>query len=182
MHTSNTNAIPKPRTKKYRPVLTAAQVKHILTLAKTAEATISDDSLSLISSLSPFLAKIENEALVPAYTSTATTTKKSLASMTNEEILEALAPALSKEEVWELAYTKCQEAPLSCSLQEIKEATEHMYLNDLLSEQEIGNFENGIYFLPTALAAPAPALAEPTEPAPRRTNHYKENQQKLREE
>lgn len=52
---------------KYRPVLTEHQILHILALAKQ---NLSPASISIIATLSPFQAKIENKAVSAAYVPT----------------------------------------------------------------------------------------------------------------
>ena len=123
---------------KYRPVLTATQILHILTLAKT-ESPISSASISLIATLAPFQAKIENAGIAPAYTTTP------IVSATSLEGLGALAPLettpYNKEEYWQRCYTKYSANPVACSLEEIHAAKEHMYLHELMSAEEVAEFE-----------------------------------------
>ena len=124
--------------KKYRPVLSSSAIAHIVALAKT-ESPISSASVEVIATLAPFLAKIENSGITAAYTSNP---KKSL-----EESLGLTSPldvphsTNSKEERWEWAYAKYALNPTECSLSEIQAAREHMYLNDLMTEEEALDFE-----------------------------------------
>lgn len=126
---------------KYRPVLTAAQIQHILELAKTEAPCISALSMSLISSLSPFQAKIANAGIQAAYTTAPVKPKANS--------LESLGAAssmvdhdLNKEEYWALCYKRLEEyGAKHLSLQEITAAKEHMYLNDLMSPEELAEFE-----------------------------------------
>ena len=50
-------------------------------------------------------------------------------------------PLVSKEEVWAASYAKYLLDPISCTLQEIEEAREHKYLNDLMTKEEVEAFE-----------------------------------------
>ena len=50
-------------------------------------------------------------------------------------------PLVSKEEVWAASYAKYLLDPISCTLQEIEEAREHKYLNDLMNKEEVEAFE-----------------------------------------
>lgn len=138
----------KLTTPKYRPVLTAAQIQHILALAKTEHPSISQASMSLIATLAPFAAKIDNAGITAAYS---TTPKQDLLSSLGGDAPAApshisassnnQAALMSKEEVWELAYNKYQSCPAACSLQEIRDSKEYAYLNDLMSAEEVAEFE-----------------------------------------
>jgi len=153
---------------KYRPSLTAKQIQHIVSLAKR-EQPISNNSLSLLSVLSPFLAKIENAGIMPAYTLAPTThSKASLASSaftlsslgldSLDKVMEAsklsIAPnseladsrpledaSLSKQEQWEACFIKYVEDIDACTLPELQGAQEWRYLNDLMSPEEMAAFE-----------------------------------------
>lgn len=134
----------KPKaTAKYRPVLTAAQILHIIQLAKLEEP-ISMCSISLVAVLAPFAAKIDNAGIIPAYTvsPTLSTTDKKLASLGAEvsEDIEAMH-LISKEERWAKAYAKRMLSPTECSLVEIADAKSHAYLNDLMSAEELVDYE-----------------------------------------
>lgn len=126
---------------KYRPVLTATQIEYILNLARIdlihahqigADTTL---STSIISTLAPFQAKIENAGISPAYTITPKAT-----------LLEQLGEAESvdngtKEIYWKQCYEKYCSAPNFCSLTEIQAAREYRYLNDLMTPEEMVAFE-----------------------------------------
>lgn len=131
---------------KFRPVLTASQIAQILNLAKS-EKPLTSASLSLISTLAPFMAKIENAGITAAYTLaepkpdllSSLGAVSSAASSNNQSNLQ------TKEEIWEEAYHKYTSNPVSCSLQEIRDAKEHAYLNDLMTKEEEEAFESGEY-------------------------------------
>jgi len=147
---------------KYRPVLTSVQILHILAVCKR-EQPLSDASLSVISTLSVFKAKIDNAGVKPAYSSRDEQTiaaakqqqtlmelgtdKPSLYSLPTPSVpATADYTATSKEDYWEQCYIKYTDDPALCNLEELAAATEHMYLNDLMtSEQEAAhelNLEN----------------------------------------
>jgi hypothetical protein len=140
---------------KYRPVLTAAMIDKILALAKS-EVPITDISISIISTLVPFKAKIDNAAITAAYTPKPAKVREDLLSS-----LGGLAPSLdklddlgvmspiasttscaSKEEYWAACYAKYTLTPTDCSLEEIEGSNEHKYLNGLMSIEEIEVFES----------------------------------------
>lgn len=145
-------------TPKYRPVLTAEQILHIIQLAKLEEP-ISMVSISLISTLSPFAAKIDNAGIVPAY-STSPVYKLSITDKTlsklgaevNQEI-ESMH-LISKEERWAKAYAKRMLDPVSCSLVEIADAKSHAYLNDLMGSDELADYETAMVAEHTKIEAP----------------------------
>lgn len=143
-------------TPKYRPVLTAKQILHIIQLAKLEEP-ISMCSISLISVLAPFAAKIDNAAITPAYITTPalSMTDKNLAALGSEVSAEIEAMHLiSKEERWAKAYAKHMLDPVDCSLVEIADAKSHAYLNDLMSADELADYEASMVAEHTKLEAP----------------------------
>lgn len=141
---------------KFRPVLSAYLITHIIALAKqdVVAGSTSLSSIELISILAPFAAKIENAGITAAYT---TAPRKSL-----EESLgmPASTPAptqelqatsthymldgayfVNKEEYWEACYQKSLSSPSSCTLQELQAAREHKYLEGLMPPEEMVEFE-----------------------------------------
>lgn len=132
-------------TAKYRPVLTASQITKVLELAKT-ECPISDLSFSLISTLAPFQAKIEADGIQPAYIPAPVRPSATSLEALGGEIPSIPSPSPTapkeiKEVVWQHSYFKYMDDPVSCSLQEIQEANEWKYLNDLMTPEELRLFE-----------------------------------------
>lgn len=137
----------KSRTK-YRPVLTAVQIEHILALARAdyvAEyCNDKDISFSIISSLSPFKAKIDAVAIQPAYTPTSTkvdTTLKALGESALTPPPEIPATFATKELYWEYCYLKWCTNPADCTMAELLASDEHRYLNSLMSALEVARHE-----------------------------------------
>ena len=134
---------------KYRPVLTASQINKILELAK-CEQPMSDTSFTIVSTLAPFKAKIENAGIVPAYTEKdkkpGMYTLEGLGEPTIEVFTGKLPESapFTKEELWEQCYLKWVDNPTSCSLAEIEGANEHRYLHNLMSPKEAEVFEKGM--------------------------------------
>ena len=126
-----------PKTK-YRPVLTADQIEHVLTLCKN-QSPLTELDISLISTLAPFQAKIQNAGIAAAYT---TTPKPNL--------LESLGatptsstPDISKEHYWENCYLKLEQyGSDNLTIAEIKAAHEWRYLNDMMTPEEELEFES----------------------------------------
>lgn len=142
MNTPTSYTHPMATRNKYRPVLTALQITHILALAKT-ESPISDLSISLISTLSPFAAKIANAGITPAYETIDPLTKPTvLASLGGEEPITPINPSITKETHWQNCYNKYKDSPTECSVEEIQGAREWRYLNDLMDSDEIAQFED----------------------------------------
>lgn len=119
---------------KYRPSLPAHLIAHIVDLAKK-EIPMSTESIELIGILAPFMAKVENLAMAPAYT---TTPKLSMFESIGGEVADASEP---KEEYWYRCYLKLIAKPNQCSLKEIEAANEHRYLNGLMDALEMASFE-----------------------------------------
>jgi hypothetical protein len=129
---------------KFRPVLTAVQINKILELAKL-EQPLSLDAISLIATLSPFQAKILNQGITPAYTLAPAKAKvnslESLGGTYNASNPHHIDDSMSKKTYWEMCYIEYTSAPASCTLDQIQAAREHMYLNDLMSADEMVEFE-----------------------------------------
>lgn len=132
---------------KYRPVLTAEQIEHILALAKT-ESPISATSFSVIATLSPFYAKIQNNAVTAAYSTTEKSSKFSVDSLGGTSSTHpdntSYDSNVSKEAYWEQCYTKYEIAgPASCTVEELQAVAEYRYLHDLMTPEEQTAFETG---------------------------------------
>lgn len=136
---------------KYRPVLPAHLITHILNLAKQdiANGATNGNSLELISILAPFQAKVDNLGITPAYT---TSPKQSV-----EELLGMEAPTptvytlddrkfLIKEDYWKACYQKLiNSGAQGLTLREIQAADEYRYLHDLMSPEEMVEFEKAAF-------------------------------------
>lgn len=144
----NTSSNTPNRQPKYRPVLSALQIKHILALAKR-ENPLSDLSLSVISTLSVFQAKIDNAVVVPAYTGAVDTVAKEVQQLMDlggtpatPSTPSATTLGVDKEAYWEQCYKLYTADPASCSLAQLQGATEWRYLNDLMTPEEEAAYEN----------------------------------------
>jgi hypothetical protein len=137
---------------KFRPVFSFAALQQIYTLAKADYIQSSSPlSLEILGIVAPFLTKIEIGTINPAYVLVDQEGKLSK----EEKLLISLGASLaeekhknneiqmrsSKEIYWEECWKKFNENPESCSILEIKAAKEHAYLNDLMSQEEIEEFE-----------------------------------------
>ena len=93
---------------KYRPSLTAEQITKILELAKLEAPSMSATSMSLIASLAPFKAKIDNAGIIASYVPVPAKT-----STTSLEVLGAASAQVEqgtdKEEYWALCYERLQQ-------------------------------------------------------------------------
>ena len=136
----------KAQKAKFRPVLTLEQIQHTIKLAKL-ESPISDASINLIATLTPYIAKIEAQSIAAAYTTKERQNLESKLGFTSTEIAEItgnsehIAAAMNKEEYWKACYLKYSANPTVCTTSEILAAQEHMYLNDLMSPEEMVEFE-----------------------------------------
>lgn len=161
----------KQGTAKYRPSLSAENIRHILALAKTEKPAISAASMKVIAVLSPFLAKIENDALAASHTASYKPSMLELLGCTEKQELEqpvhdkgapkdypatrsydnesGLHATILPEHYgdnaayWQACYQKHLDWPESCTLQEIQAAQEHRYLAGLMTEAEMVAFEAG---------------------------------------
>ncbi len=132
----------KPKEKKYRPVLTGGIIEHILSLCKR-ESPISSESFHLISILSAFQAKIQNDGVQEAYSSSPPKESMEVSLGMNLELGIPTPNRASKEEYWSMCHTKYSLAPETCTLEEIQGAQEHSYLEGLMSPEELKAFESG---------------------------------------
>jgi hypothetical protein len=145
--------MPTPSETKYRPSLTRRQIAQAINLAqadiRAHPATgVATESLTLLTVLIPYLAKIDQEAITPSHV---TAPKMSLL----ESLGEAVNPNppeleqctndpdsfASKDEYWKHCYDRMQTGE-NLSVREINAAREHMYLNDLMTDEEIFLFES----------------------------------------
>lgn len=142
---NNNNKLKHKHTQKqkYRPVFSGAQLSHMYQIAKADYIqNSSQESFSVLGILSPFLAKVEAGAIIPAYVSSE-----------RVSILESLGgtsveTVMTKEQYWEACYTKYLSFPNDCSIKEIGAAKEWKYLNGLMSEEELEAFEFNSFLPP----------------------------------
>lgn len=138
-------------TKKYRPSLTMTQIATILNLAKS-QSPISPEALSIIATLAPFYTKVEVGSVAPAYIAKPAHSPISLlaslggdsSTCTNESITNLSS---SNAHYWEQCYNKLLEAnnnpDIVLTNEELNAADEYKYLNNLMTSEELINFENG---------------------------------------
>ena len=128
-------------TPKYRPSLAPEEVTYLTSiLRKEFIETDSSLAVTLLQKFSVLETKIANNAIIPSHT------EKPKVSLIEQ--LGGKQPSMqdTKEEYWAACYAKYKLDRDSCSLQEINAAKEHMYLNDLMSPEEIEAFENSNNF------------------------------------
>lgn len=119
---------------KFRPVLTHAQLIHLISLCKKDMST---ESIQCISVLAPYEYKIQNRAVSPSYTKESISISDSLG--LGDTITSNVHPA-DLYETW-------RNDPSLLSLSELETAREYAYLNDLMSpEEEISYSDNLIQF------------------------------------
>ena len=119
---------------KYRPVLTSTQIAHVITLCKK---DLSGESLLVISTLAPFMAKIENNGITPAYK---IQEKISLEySLGIEERKEAL---LIYDAELKLVYEKWVNNVNDCNAIELEKVKEYRCQEGMMSEEEYLQYNN----------------------------------------
>jgi hypothetical protein len=112
---------------KFRPSFTQAQIRYILSIAKK-QSPLTQQDCEIIAILSPFAAKIDNNALVPAY-------------KTAPPIEEQLGFSALPEQERELAFKKYQANPAHCTLQELDLAHAYRYEMELMLPEEMQLYE-----------------------------------------
>lgn len=117
---------------KYRPVLTASNINHILSLAKK---DMTQESISIISVLAPFEWKIKNASISPSHV---TAPKPSLSESCGLEI--TTYEVNKSDDLWH----RYKESPASMTLAEINEALAYGYLNDLMTSEEEIAYQNSV--------------------------------------
>jgi len=118
---------------KYRPVLTAAQIQHIILLCKNDLSTL---SIELIGVLAPFAAKIANAAIAPAYTTTAKPSIISELGFSTEPIIK------DSDEIIAEWYAKQQvEGNANLSLTQLEAIQDWRYRNDMMTPEEEATYE-----------------------------------------
>ena len=98
----------------------------------------------LIGKINTLRTKIANNALSPAYevrkhSNPLIATLEDLGAP--EEVIAAATGGETKEQYWEACYLQFQKHPNVCTVPQIEAAQEHMYLNDLMTPEEIAAFE-----------------------------------------
>jgi hypothetical protein len=124
-------------TAKYRPVLTATQITHLISLCR---ADLSVESIRCISILAPFEYKIINGVVSPAYTPEPALNLSSKLGfeMAPDVQSMSLEAATRLHLLWKSGQTA------NISITEIKEALGVLYVNDCLTEKEESDYENSI--------------------------------------
>lgn len=126
-------------TPKYRPVLSASHITHIIALCKR---DMSAESLRVISILSPFQYKIENESVTPAYTEQPKLTE--LDKLGFAEPIETTANLRYSTENVANLYAVWKQSPGSLNLNQLKQVKEFMYENDLMTPAEESEYERSL--------------------------------------
>ena len=126
--------------KKFRPVLSAHQIATIIALAKQEFIKSSSaDARSILQTLSPFAAKIENYAIFPAYVATPAPTKIDELGF-NEPTANQLTPAQKRESLYN-QFMQSGANHENLSLSELETINLYRYENDLMSPEEEAEYE-----------------------------------------
>jgi hypothetical protein len=121
---------------KYRPVLTATQITHLISLCRS---DLSVESIRCISILAPFEYKIINGGVAPAYTPQPDLT---LGNKLGFEVAPK-KQSLSLEQA-KIMHRDYKANIGSITLDEIKECLGVLYVNDQLTPKEESDYENSI--------------------------------------
>ena len=139
--------------KKFRPVLSAAQIHTILKICKE-RIPMSEEVMAVIAVLSPFYAKVQNEGVKAAYEieegkGRFESIEKKLGFDVgigmNVGMGIEMNPLNPTEKNWDLirklAYDKYISNPTDCTILEIEYSNQYMYDNGLMSESEEREYE-----------------------------------------
>lgn len=145
---------------KYRPSLTAAQLTRLEALLKEQASSpnfsgFSATDLELLTILGKLTAKIQAGVQTAAYVAAPAQTEaekqqSTLASLGGANLSEAevrvstVAGYDTKEEYWAACYAKYSQSVASCNPQEIEAAMEHMYLEELMTPEQVTAWESKI--------------------------------------
>lgn len=122
------------KTAKYRPCFTSEQISHIIVLCKKE---LSDSSLSVISVLAPFKAKIENSCIAPAYSLRKKESLVNSLGIENDGGYSCLTP----DERRAHAFEKWSQDPNACNVGELELVRDYRFFNDLLSPGELEQYD-----------------------------------------
>lgn len=148
--------MPPRKVTKYRISLPPDIISHLISLAKKDSSNLSIEALKI---LIPVQAKIDADILKPSYITNPKpdvfeqlgfdSPIEPITKLTIMEYTPTRYPInpehfASKEEYWCACYSKYQSYPESCIIKEIEAAKEHMYLNGLMTPEEIKEFESNM--------------------------------------
>lgn len=125
---------------KYRPVLTASQILHLLSLCKS---NLNQSSLECIAVLAPFEFKIRNGLISPAYTPQPIPTLAQ--SMGFDDPPTESIPSIRKSTTHiESLYEMWRTTPSTLSLEQLKEVQAYRYKNNLMSPEQEQEYETAL--------------------------------------
>lgn len=132
--------------KKYRPSLSIPQLNTIIELAKN-QSPMAPDTAEVLGVLIPYVAKINLAAVSPSYTMQAKKTPldllDELGGLEGSDYNQASNTAISKPHYWKECYDKYKNDPEPCTFPELEAVNEHRYLNNLMTPEEVTEFEKG---------------------------------------
>lgn len=133
---------------KYRPVLTSQQITHILTLCKR---DMTEESISVISTLSVFEHKIRNVSVTPAYTEKPKITLTESLGFSHspvDDLPDIKVGRAARESRKATLYKVWSENPdmrESMDIQDILLIKEYRYENNLMNPEEESKYEAGLF-------------------------------------
>ncbi len=130
---------PTKKEPKYRPSFTATEISYMIAVFK-AHQPLGLADIAIVAKLSPFLAKIESATLTPSYVPSPRVSPYSLEGL-GGMTREPQDDGLRKEIRWQQAYELYKKDPASCNAVQLADAREHMYLNELMTPEEVARYE-----------------------------------------
>ena len=119
---------------KYRPLLTAAQIGHIIHLCKS---DLSNLSVGVISVLAPFQFKIAHSSVTPAYTPTKIDSLEAFDTLSDTTTTESKSETLASK-----LLTYQTHGPSSLTLRELESVQEYRFINGLMTSEESTTYQN----------------------------------------
>jgi len=126
---------------KYRPVLTASQISHLISLCKK---DLSSESLLCISILAPFEYKIQNGSISPSYRLIPKIGLSEAMGMDEDIDARLNSETLSRDKKQYADYLRYIHDPSACNLEQIKSAQAYMWTNDLMTESQEQEYQNSL--------------------------------------
>lgn len=139
-------------TKKYRPSLTMTQITTLIELCKNQQP-MSPNIMDVLSVLAPYYTKIQLGTVQPNHTvSNKPKTPADLLTELgcNDSTGESyISTNMSKAHYWEQCYNKLlTNGPDLLTAEELAGAQEHRYLNNLMTPEEVAEFDAGVIIPP----------------------------------
>ncbi len=130
--------------KKFRPVLSESQIIYLLSRCKEPSELNKKNAISCIASLAPFLAKIENAGIIPAYSVSTPETLSDKLGYGSEPDFENSFSQEEKDKILYLAWVNLGQDSSKFSLSDLKRIHAYRYLNELMTSDEESEYAHNL--------------------------------------